>query len=277
MKKSYIKTLNTIEKQMIKANKKEDRLLNKKPKEFIKNKIEPIQQKIENKIPPKLQQTLEKAFEKGFKLIFKKGIGIIEKSYKKEDKNLSFDINHYAILKQTNHKNLKNLYKDARKSSLNNQFISTVEGSVLGFLGIGLPDIPILIGMILKTIYEVSLSYGFDYEKDEEKLYILYLICVSITKDEVQQAYNEKLELLSRGILDEADTKSSMEQAIQEASYHLAQSMLVAKFIQGLPIVGIVGGVSNWNMIKSISQMAEIKYKKRYLEGLLENKLRNKR
>lgn len=269
MKNTHSKKLNLIEKHIQKVNKKETKVLNKKENQFLKDKITPIQEKVENKIPPKLQNTLEKAFESGFRVVFKKGAGLIEKSYKKEEKNLDFDIKHYAVLKQTNSKNLKNLDRGAKKSILGNQLISTVEGSVLGALGIGLPDIPILIGMILKNLYEISISYGFDYTKNEEKLYILYLICVSVTKDEIQEEYNNKLDNLSKGIIENLSLEENVEQAIKETSYYLAQNMLLAKFIQGLPIVGIVGGISNFNIMKDISQMAQIKYKKRYLENLL--------
>ena len=269
MKNMRSKKIGLIEKQILKASKKEAKILNKKENQFLKDKLTPIQEKIENKIPPKLQQTLEKAFESGFRVVFKKGVGLIEKSYKKEEKNLDFDIKHYAVLKQRNNKNIKSLDRGAKKSIIGNQLISTVEGSVLGALGIGLPDIPILIGMILKNLYEISLSYGFDYMKNEEKLYILYLICASATKGKVQEEYNKKLDYLSKGIIEEVNLEVSVEQAIKEASHHLAQNMLVAKFIQGLPIVGIVGGISNFTIMKDISQIAQVKYKKRYLENLL--------
>ena len=269
MKKIGLKKLDLIQKQIQKVDKRENKILSKKDNQFLKDKFTPIQEKIESKIPPKLQQTLEKAFESGFRVVFKKGVGLIEKSYKKEEKSLDFDIKHYAVLKQTNNKNLRNLDKTAKKSILGNQLISTVEGSVLGALGIGLPDIPILIGMILKNLYEVSLSYGFDYTTDKEKLYILYLICAGVTKDQAQEVYNEKLNSITRGAIEEVDLESSVEKAIKEASHCLAEAMLVAKFIQGLPIVGIVGGICNFNIMKDISQMAQVKYKKRYLEQLL--------
>lgn len=38
--------------------------------------------------------------------------------------------------------------------------ISGVEGVGLGLLGIGLPDIPLFTAVILKSVYEIALSYG---------------------------------------------------------------------------------------------------------------------
>ncbi|MEG2896147.1 MAG: EcsC family protein [Niameybacter sp.] len=271
MKNTDLKKYKCIQKQLQKITQQEAKLLEKKEFKFIKDKVAPIQEKIGRKIPPKLQQTLEKAFETGFKVVFEKGVGLIEKTYKKEEKALDFDVNHYAVLKQTNHKNIKKLDKGASKTILGNQLISTIEGSVLGALGIGIPDIPILIGMILKSIYEISLSYGFDYTTDKERLYILYLICAGVTKEDIQEDYNRKLDRIAIRKGEEA-LSASLEVAIKETSNRLAEAMLMAKFIQGLPLVGIVGGVSNFNMMKEITQMARIKYKKRYLEGLLNEK-----
>ena len=272
MRNNEEKKYKLIKKQLNQVEKKENKILDKKEIKFIKDKVTPIQEKIESKIPAKLQQTLEKAFETGFKMVFEKGIDLIEKTYKKESKLLDFDVKHYRIKNQTNHKNIKELDKSARKTVWGNQLISTVEGGVLGALGIGLPDIPILIGMILKSIYEISLSYGFDYTTDREKLYILYLICAGVTKEDVQEDYNRKLERIAVGNRMSDALPYSLESAIKETSGRLAEAMLMAKFIQGLPIVGVVGGISNFNIIKDITRMARIKYKKRYLEGLLYGK-----
>lgn len=44
--------------------------------------------------------------------------------------------------------------------------------------------------------------------------------------------------------------------------------MLTSKFIQGLPIVGVVGGITNFKTLHDISTIAKLKYKKRYLNTL---------
>lgn len=270
MKKSDIKKVRIIQNQLQSIAKKERKILNKKALKFVSEKISPVQEKIEGKMPQKLQVTLEKAFETSFKLVFEKGLGIIEKSYSKEEKHTSFDINHYAILKQTTRKNIKRMDQVAKKEIMLNHLVTTVEGGILGALGIGLPDIPLLIGMILKNVYEVSLSYGFDYTNDSEKLYILYLICASVTKEDIQAHYSKQLDDLAQEKNHLEITSLQIETAIKETAQRLAEAMLIAKFIQGLPLVGVVGGICNYTMMKEISQMSQIKYKKRYLEQLLE-------
>ena len=47
--------------------------------------------------------------------------------------------------------------------------ISGVSGIGLGLLGLGLPDIAVLTGLILKSIYEIAVSYGYDYQREEEQ------------------------------------------------------------------------------------------------------------
>ena len=44
----------------------------------------------------------------------------------------------------------------------------------MGVLGIGLPDIPVFTGMILKNIYETALQYGYSYESREENILSYY-------------------------------------------------------------------------------------------------------
>ena len=162
-----------IEKQLKQLNKKEEKLILEKEPGIIKNKLDPLKIKIEEKIPEKLQSTLNIAFEMGFKTVFDKGLGIIEKTYNKDNISMEFDINSYAINKYPTKRNLKKIDKSANKKTLINKSVSAIEGGALGLLGVGLPDIPIYIGVILKSIYEISLSYGFDYSFPEERIYIL--------------------------------------------------------------------------------------------------------
>lgn len=51
--------------------------------------------------------------------------------------------------------------------------VSGVAGVGMGILGVGLPDIPVFTGMVLKSIYEIALSYGCEYESEGERRFIL--------------------------------------------------------------------------------------------------------
>lgn len=254
-----------IKKEINKLNKKENKLINKKRNKIIKNRLDPISEKIEEKIPEKLRSTLESAFYNGFKLVFQKGSKYIEKLYDKDKIQLDHDINNYSLNKRITRKSLKLMDSQGKKTKLINSTISTIEGGGLGILGIGLPDIPLFIGMILKTVYEIALSYGFDYESDDEKIYILNLINVALSSEEEKLIYSEKINRIENDIIFGGDLNSSLDLEIKNTSKVLSNTLLIAKFIQGIPIIGVVGSVLNYQVISKVSKYASIRYKKRYL------------
>lgn len=254
-----------INRQFRRIDKKEKKILSKKENGFVKTKIVPIKQKIKDKIPNKLQSTLESAFAKGFQLVFEKGNIYIEKTYKKDRIQLEHDLNNYAIDKEFNKRHIKRLDKQAKNANITNASLTVIEGGVLGFLGIGLPDIPLFIAVILRTIYEVALGYGYDYNNDNEKAYILLIICGAMSQGENQKSYNDQINILGNHIDSQRETEVNLKVKINETSKVLSEALLVAKFIQGIPIVGAVGGVVNYNIVKKIGRYSSLKYKKRYL------------
>ena len=62
-----------------------------------------------------------------------------------------------------------------------------------------------------------------------------------------------------------ASTALTFEDEVKRAAEALSNAMLMAKFIQGLPVVGAAGGLSNPVVYQKVSQYASLKYKKRYL------------
>lgn len=254
-----------IAKQLNKLDKKEKKILNKKGNKIYEEKVSPVVEKLESKIPDRLKLTLDGAFYQGFNLVLSKGTKYIEKLYDKDKLQLEYDIKNYAVKRDTSRKNIRNLDSRSKKSNLINKGISTIEGGGLGLLGVGLPDIPLFITMILKTIYEIALSYGFDYENQEEVVYVLNLICGSLSTGEEQVKYNERLDRLAEKIQLQLPVEYDLDEEIRGASRVLSQAMLTSKFVQGLPIVGVVGSVTNYLTINKISKYSSLKYKKRYL------------
>lgn len=265
MKRIICKASSKLDRELRKLKKQENKILIKKENKIIKNKLAPLSDKIEEKIPEKLKETLENAFYNGFKLVLEKGSKHIEKLYNKDKIQLEHDINNYALDKKVTKKALKLMDSQSKKSGLINSTITTMEGVGLGVLGIGLPDIPLFISMILKTIYEVSLSYGFNYEKEEEKVYILNLINVVLSSGEEKIFYNEKMNNMEYKIDHNLGINSELNLEIKNTSKLLSENLLMAKFVQGLPIVGVLGGITNWKVINKISKYARVRYKKRYL------------
>lgn len=252
-----------VRKELEKIQKKEEKFLNEVPKEK-KGKMKDLTEQIERKIPDKLKDTLDTAFYKAFYLIFEKGTAVVEKSFKGEEMALEFRVNDFRMDQSPTKRSLRKMDRMAGKSKMLNSAITTVEGTGLGILGIGLPDIPIFMGMLMKGLYETALGYGFDYTSEKERVLILRMIYTALAEEGERQNADQWVEdWISH--MDEETISYSFDEEVREAASALSFSMLTAKFIQGLPVVGVVGGVTNLVTYRRIIGYATLKYKKRYL------------
>ena len=248
-----------LEKECHKANKREQSFLQAREQQ----KQSFLNQKLAEKVPVKLQETLDIAFAKAFEVIFEQGTGIIEKTYKKDVLQKEFQINEYANEIQQSKKTLKAFEKKAGSSGRMNLVISGVTGIGMGILGIGIPDIPIFTAMVLKSIYEIALSYGFEYESEKERRFILMLIQGAVCYGPEMLEVNDQIdEYINTGTIPcnyEENTQ------IKITAAGLSKELLYMKFLQGIPIVGAVGGFYDALYMKSITKYASIKYRKRFL------------
>lgn len=250
----------TLKKHLSTVAREENRILSK-----THSKGGAITKKIEAQISDGVRSALQKAFQKAFQFVFEKGNGIIEKSMNKIELDFSYDVNNYALGKQISAKTLGAFDKQASKSKLLNSGITTAEGATLGLFGVGLPDIPVFISIILKGIYETALSYGFSYDTDQERYFILSLIHCSMLQGELQLRVNGNVDGIMTEIAANKNFPVDLQKQLHITADTLANEMLTAKFVQGLPIVGVVGSVTNLVTYRKILGYAGVKYKKRFL------------
>lgn len=215
------------------------------------------------KVPKKLQRTLDAAFEKAFLLVFEKGMGIIEKTYRRDELEKKYKVNLYTDKLYHTRKRLRVFSKEASKAGLKNQVLSGSAGVGMGVLGIGLPDIPVFTGMLLKCVYEIALSYGFDYRSEAEKYFILLLIEGAVSYGNHLAEVDHKIEVFSSA--PQLPEPYSPRAQIAKTSGMLSKELLHMKFLQGIPVVGIVGGAYDLVYMKQVSEYARIKYQKRFL------------
>lgn len=219
---------------------------------------------LESRIPEKVYAGLEAAFCKGFGLIFDRGRAVIEKGYNKEELRADHSIRDYAVEVKGGRKELRRLHKSARQADLANLAATTVEGVGLGALGVGMPDIVLFLGTLLKGVYETALNYGFDYESRQEQLFILKMMETALSTGEAWAAGNAELnDMLVWETVDITDAE--FRQQLKDTSSAFAMDMLVLKFIQGLPVVGIIGGAANPVYYSRVMKYVRLKYRKRYL------------
>lgn len=218
---------------------------------------------IESLIPEKIYINLRAAFATAFNIIFDKGVDVIEKTYSKERLLKDFESRDTAVDDIQTRRELRKFRSNVSSSNRWKSIITTAEGVGLGVLGIGLPDIVLFLGFILQSIYEVALKYGYDYNKPEERLLILKMMSAAIAKQgKWLEADLEVEDMLRNPTCPDID---AVETQIGITADDFALDMLVLKFIQGLPVVGVVGGLSNPVYYNKIMEYVRLKYHKRYL------------
>ena len=219
---------------------------------------------LERRIPQKVYTGLESAFCKGFSLVFQQGRAVIEKGCRKADIQADYAIQDFAVQVKGNRKELRKLHRQAKQADLINLAVTTVEGIGLGTLGIGMPDIVLFLGTLLKGIYETALHYGFDYDSQHEQMLILKMMEVSLSNGVDWASKNSEVdEMLSQETAEVTD--EDLRSQIKATASAFAVDMLLLKFVQGMPVVGILGGAANPIYYRKVMNYVQLKYRKRYL------------
>lgn len=225
-----------------------------------------LNQKLEEKIPNKLQAALDTAFAKAFHLVFEKGTGVIEKTYRKDDIQKNYLINELTNELKQDRKSIRAFSKKAKSSGTKNLVMSGAAGIGMGIFGVGLPDIPVFTAMILKSIYEIAMNYGYSYETEEEQYFILLLIQGAVTHGKEMLSIDKEVnQYIGSSIWMKEKNKEEM---IQKTASYLSKELLYMKFLQGIPVVGAVGGAYDVVYLKQITEYANLKYERRFLEKI---------
>lgn len=231
-----------------------------------KNKKESaINRLLAGKVPKRLSENINLAFSKAFELIFDKGTSIIELTYKKDEIEKDFQVDLYSARIRGTRKSLRKLSNKADFAGGVNLAVSGVSGIGMGLLGMGLPDIPVFTAMILRCIYEIAIRYGFPYDTENEKYFILLLIEGAVSYGDNLVKVNDKID----GYIANPKRPDNYNRSAQivQTSRQLSTELLYMKFLQGVPIVGAVGGAYDIIYMNNISKYARMKYKKRFLKG----------
>lgn len=283
--------MKALEKELKKIEKAETRMRLRAEK----NVESAWKRKLEEKVPDKVIDGLQKAFSKAFDLIFEKGVGMIEKTYDKEALEKEFLVRDYALDLVGGRREIRRLKRDTAGNRAVVTLGSAVEGIGLGALGIGIPDIAIWLGILLRSIYETALSHGYHYESAEEKLFILKMMEASMQRGDAWASANRDVDAYlfqnaqvrnvsvqeapardvpgHEPLIRESNaqsvylvpTEEELKEQIEKTASAFATDMLVMKFIQGVPVVGMIGGATNPFYYQKVMRYVQLKYRKRYL------------
>lgn len=255
----FHKSLTPHEREWQALIKKENRLSQKRQEEDRSA----LEQNLSALVPDRLEDTLTLAFQKAVSLVFSKGKIIIEKTYSKEQWATEFQEHATDHALRQDRKSLRAFSKKARFQSAQHVLLAGVEGSALGLLGIGLPDIPLFSAVLLRSMYQIAMSYGFSYDTPEERLFILMVMEASLLRgDAFSNRDHELNEWIDTGKLPTLSQKEQMKRTSAALSSHL----LYLKFLQGIPIIGLFGGFYDSLCLKRVTDYAQLKYKRRFLQ-----------
>lgn len=257
LQKKQVKALN---REFMALQRKEDRMMNA----AVKARRPGWKKALEEKVPTKVYAGLHSAFAKGFELVFLHGRKVIELTYKKERIAEGHASRTAGFEASGSRKEMKQLHKGAAKAGSLNMAMTTVEGIGLGALGIGMPDIVLFLTTVLRGVYETALYYGFEYESKYEQMLILKMMAASLSSGSDWFARNRQInDWLLAG--ERSVTQEELAEQIRDTAAVFAVDMLLLKFIQGLPVVGILGGAANPLYYHKITAYTQLKYRRRYL------------
>ena len=260
MDKLQKKQMKTLNREFLALQRKENKVMSA----ALKARQPGWKKALEAKVPEKVYTGLNSAFAKGFSLVFQHGRKVIELTYKKEKAEKGHTARNENFQSSGDRREVKQIHKSAGRSNKVNLVMTTVEGVGLGALGIGMPDIVLFLSTVLRGVYETALHYGFGYETRFEQMLILKMMAASLSSGEAWFHRNKEINdwiLAGEREIPETDFQAQ----IQDTASVFAMDMLLLKFIQGLPVVGLLGGAANPLYYNKILQYAQLKYKRRYL------------
>ena len=141
--------------------------------------------------------------------------------------------------------------------------LSSAAGIGMGAFGVALPDIPLFTAMLLKCVYETADSYGFAIESAGEKVLALRIIEAALSDGETLLRRSREIDVFFQDGFWLDDT--TLDQQIQATARQLSEAMLYSKFLQNIPVAGVVGGAKDGIYLRRVQQYAAIKYRKRFL------------
>lgn len=252
-----------IQAKLRRLEKREQRLIRPRPDPAMERMLKTA----ESKIPASLREKLEAAFYHGFRIVFEKGARFTENTAAHEKMRTAHNRSDLAFECQRTRKALGNIGKDAAYNSLKGLGLAALEGAGLGLLGIGLPDIPLFLSVLLRGVYDTAAGYGFLYDTGEEQRYILLLIETALSSRGEKASLNARLDRMAYGFLrrEASPEVLPLEEQMRRTAHALSSELLLLKFIQGLPLIGAAGGIGNAAYFRKVQSFAALKYEKRYL------------
>lgn len=189
-------------------------------------------------------------------------------------------VSEQAIIKRINkfssYKNVETI-EDIRKLPIedmiqiteqlgkNRAKMATVQGASTGIGGIFtlVVDIPVILGISLKTLQEIAIIHGYNPNDKKERVFIVK--CLQFANSDIV-GKEAILKELSKMQLDKQSSEDMIQQlkGWQEVFYTFRDQFGWKKLFQAIPIAGIIfGAFANKGMIENIAETGSMLYRKR--------------
>jgi len=95
---------------------------------------------------------------------------------------------------------------------------------------------------------------------------MLRLIRLAAMPTDERRAANRQLDALGEAIDAGMESHFDLEEEMRLTSERLSMTLLFSRFVMGLPVVGVAGGLYNPVIVSQLHQLAEVKYEARLLK-----------
>ncbi|KAA0564516.1 EcsC family protein [Rossellomorea aquimaris] len=139
-----------------------------------------------------------------------------------------------------------------------------------GFLTLSI-DIPFILGISLKTLQEIAISYGYDPNDQQERIFIIK--CLQFVSSDIvgKQAILQELSDFNKKDMEKREQTLSQLQGWREVMISFRDNFGWKKLFQMIPIAGILfGSFINKSMISDIGETGRMLYRKRRILEKLE-------
>lgn len=160
----------------------------------------------------------------------------------------------------------------ANRLSKGRKKVATVQGASTGFGGILTLslDIPLLLGLQLKTLQDLAICYGYDPKDKQERLFIIK--CLQFVSSDIvgKQTILKQLTAFDRkGSYEKREAMSEL-QGWREVVFSYRDNFGWKKLFQMVPIAGLVfGAFINRSAINDLAEAGQMLYRKRRIEERL--------
>ncbi len=143
--------------------------------------------------------------------------------------------------------------------------VGAVEGGLTGAGGFlwSLADLPLLLGVKMKLLYDLAAAYGYDYKDYRERLYMLYIFQLAFAG---QQHRNKIFEIVDNWDFHKYQYPEDMNNFDwRNFQQEYRDYIDLAKMAQMVPVIGApVGFIANWKLIHQLGRTAMQAYRLRW-------------